>query len=150
MPARKQRLSQQELTYATNVAKTGDPTYAAKVAGYSQPYVAVHRLKERSIVNAEVKRQQEARLFNDLLPAAVGLLERVLADETETTRNRIQAAKIVLDRTLGAPGAAESKDIHEMTAGELEDYRRKLEAQLREFAQEAIDVTPAQDPDVFG
>ena len=94
---------------------------------------------------------------NELLPAAVDLLHKVLTDDKENTRNRIAAAKIVIDRTLGATdGANAAKELHEMTAEEIAAQLDQLRNMQREKAEGARDVTPDQieggdlEPGAFG
>jgi hypothetical protein len=150
-------MSQQEKTFAEAWAKSGDPQLAAKVAEYATPRTAIPRLVERPCVLAEVRRIQTERLYGDLLPAAIGLLHKVLLDDAENTRNRITAAKIVMDRTLGAAdAAADAKEPHEMTADELAGRIARLRQRQLELAGQAVDVTPAEEqiegpePNAFG
>lgn len=146
----KNGLTGQQAAFAAAYAEVRSPTLAAVQAGYAHPHVAGSKQLTRPAVLAEVRKREEARLFNDLLPKAVSFLEHVL-DQGTNERNRIMAAKIVLDRTLGAPEASTDKDLHEMTADELAARRARLEAAssqieqaLLAFGDRAKDVTPAQ------
>lgn len=149
--------TKQEKVFAEAYADSGNGCLAAQAAGYAVPRTAASKLLARPLVVAEVRRIQTERLNNELLPAAIGLLQRVLTDETEQTRNRIAAAKIVLDRTLGAAdAAADAKEPHEMTADELAARIARLRQRQAEIAGAAQDVTPPQidadpapDPGVF-
>lgn len=157
MQGRSSQQSEQEVTFAQVYATTGDKLYAAAQAGYTQPRVAAHRLLARPLVQAEIKRQQTERLFSQVLPVAIEVLHKILADDTENSRNRIAAAKIVLDRTLGAAdAAADAKEPHEMTADELAARIARLRQRQAELADAARDVTPPaadetdEDGGVFG
>ena len=143
MQGRKAAVNPQEKKFAEVFAATGDATAAAKVAGYAQPRTAASRLVTRDLVLDEVRRVQTERLYGELLPAAIGLLHQVLLNDKEQTRNRIAAAKIVVDRTLGAAdAAADAKEPHEMTADELAARIARLRQRQAELAGAAIDVTP--------
>lgn len=147
----KNGLTGQQETFVAAYAETHSPAFAAAQAGYAHPQVAGYAQLNRPAVLAEVRKREEARLFNDLLPKAVTFLEHVL-DKGANERNRIMAAKIVLDRTLGAPEASVDKDLHEMTADELAARRARLEAAssqieqaLLAFGDRAKDVTPPEN-----
>ena len=143
MQGRKAAATAQEQVFAAAFADTQNGTIAAQVAGYAVPRTAAPKLLARPLVLAEIKRREAERLHGELLPAAINLLHKVLTDETEQTRNRIAAAKIVVDRTLGAAdAAADAKEPHEMTADELAARIARLRQRQAELAGAAIDVTP--------
>lgn len=147
MQGRKASTTDQEKRFAEAYALTGDVQLAAREAGYAHPKNAGKYLA-RPIVQAEIRRVQTERLYSDLLPAAIGLLAQVINDQTENTRNRITAAKIVLDRTLGAAdAAADAKEPHEMTADELAARIARLRQRQAELADAARDITPAAPPE---
>lgn len=152
----KGKFTRKQVKAIAGAVASGDMVEGARRAGYANPYVAANQLSKIPDVVAEVRKQQTERMNNDLLPAAVDLLHKVLTDETEQTRNRIAAAKIVLDRTLGANDGVEGKEPHEMTADELANRIATLRARQGELASGAIDITPAgpeqaeNEGDVFG
>lgn len=145
---RSHRLSVPERKFAAAYAGTADKDYAATIAGYSRPTADGLRALARPMVAAEVKRIQTERLHNELLPAAIDLLHSILTDAKENSRTRVAAAKIVLDRTLGAADAAlDAKEPHEMTAAELADRLARLRRRQAELAgvvddAETVDDTP--------
>ena len=142
-PGRPAKATPPERVFAERYAATGDAVYSAAKAGWAHPPSAATRALQRPAVIAEVRRVQAERLNDELLPAAIDLLHRVITDETEQTRNRIAAAKIVVDRTLGAAdAAADAKEPHEMTADELAARIARLRQRQAELAGAAIDVTP--------
>jgi phage terminase small subunit len=98
----------------------GYDVQAARKAGYSAPSVSATQLLQRPAIQEEIRRQQVARLYNEALPAAVQTLVTIMQDEKAATGARVQAAKVVLDRTLGSQEGAQSKAPHEMSAEELQ------------------------------
>lgn len=144
--------TRQEARFAEAVVSTNNPVFAASAAGYAQPPSAATKLMARPTVIAEIRRVESERLFGQLLPAALDLLQRVLTDDKENSRTRVAAAKIVLDRTLGAADlAADAKEPHEMTADELAARILRLRQRQAELAEGARDVTPAgEEPDEGG
>lgn len=144
-----QSISPQERVFAKELAVTGDKRYAAQEAGYQYPAQAAHKLLAREPVQAEIARQQVARLFNEALPAAVECLIGLIRNDRAPAGARVQAAKVVMDRTLGNDAAKGAKEAHELTGEELARAIADLE---REAANRAQDVTPAKaiESSVFG
>lgn len=139
MPRKKGGLTRQEKVFAETIAGTGDKHYAAAKAGYSQPAVGAHRALARPIVHAEIARIQTDRLFNELLPAAINCLAEIIASPKAPAGARVQAAKLVMDRTLGGDDARQGKEPHEMTGEELANAIDQLE---RIAAERAKPVQP--------
>lgn len=167
MPRKGGQMTQQERNFARFFAESGDRVSSATRAGYKAPQPSSSRAMARPEVLAEIRRIQEQRLTKDLLPLAVGRLERILRDEKSTERGVIAAAKLVMDRVYGAVDPAEGKQPHEMTAAELQtsiDALRQAATRLRadvpdaeivQPAPAALEHTPddvegADDLDVFG
>lgn len=154
MPDKRGRLTPQERCFSKEFADSGNAVLAATKAGYAHPSKAAYNALARPAVQGEVRRQQLARLENEALPLAVGLLVHVLQDEKEATRNRLTAAQIVIkaNETL-KEGAAETP-LQEKSAAELRAMLDVVETRLAELA---VDVTPgalehesAQDaPNIF-
>ena len=119
MPDRTGRKTGQERVFVERMAATGDAVYAAEKAGYAHPRQRASANLQKPEIVEDVRRLQLARLTNELLPAAVNLLGTVVANEKETTRNRLTAAKMIMDRTLGDKETAEAKPDHELTGAEL-------------------------------
>ena len=120
------------------------------MTGMSQPGASL--ALQRPSVQAEILRVQQERLTNDLLPLAVRCVEEILTNAKAPAGARIQAAKLVFDRTLGVQGALGDKEPHEMSGSELADAIAKLEAmaaaRARPIDAEVIDDTPGGD--IFG
>lgn len=127
--------------------ESGNRDYALRAAGYSPHRQTAQGLINKTQVIAEVRRQEELRLNLECLPAAVGLLQRALTDDSFPANARVSAAKIVMDRTIGKEDAAAGKEPHEMTAEELQ---RAIEQLEREAGNRAKVINlDASEPDVF-
>lgn len=134
-------------------ASTGDGKYAAHAAGYAQPGRDAVRNMSKGAVLAEIAKEQQARLFSEALPAAVGCLIDIITNPKAPAGARVQASKVVMDRTLGVEGAGSTKEAHEMTAEELAKAIEEMErvAAGRAKRIDAIEVAEiAQDDDIFG
>ena len=145
MPIKGGRFTRHEARFVEHYAMTNDATYSATKAGYKNPAIrGWEKAKDPSVMQA-VKRVQTARLNNDLLPKALDLIAHVLTDDKETTRNRLTAAKIVIDRTIGMGGdAGDDKEPHEMTPAELQARIDRLRREQSDRAQPVIEHVPAE------
>jgi len=148
MPDQTGRLGRQERTFATHYAATGDKTYAATKAGYSQPAVGAHRALSRPAVLAEITRQQTERLVSEALPAAVKCLVDIITNDKAPAGARVQAAKVVMDRTLGVDDGRNGKEPHEMTGEELANAIAELE-RIAASQAKVIEAVPEPIGDVF-
>jgi hypothetical protein len=142
MPRKGERWTTQERVFVNNMAKTGDKTYSAAVAGYSQPQVQGWQVAQKPAIQAEIARQQQEILFRDALPAAVNCLISIVNDAKAAAGARVQASKVILDRTLGQDEAFGGKEPHEMTAEEL--AKALAEAKLRAAALESAKADRAR------
>lgn len=150
MPRKDGSLTEKEAMFAGYMAATGDPTYSAAKAGYAAPQVDGWRRTNNPATMEVVRRAQLARLNNDLLPAALSLIEKVILDDKETTRNRLTAAKIVVDRTIGmVQDGAETKEPHEMTAAEIQARIERLRREQADRAKPVIEHDAGQPGSVF-
>lgn len=153
MSRRSGLLNVQQKAFATHYAVTGDAIYSATKAGYSKsPAPRASQNLALPSVQAEIARQQTARLFSEALPAAVQCLVSIIGSDKAPAGARVQAAKVVLDRTLGADGAGRDKEPHEMTPEELARAIATLERVASDRARPIIDAKPIDDaPDsIFG
>ena len=126
-------LTPQEKTFVDTFAATGDKGLAGKVAGYAQPHVGAHKALARPIVQAEIVRVQNERLFSELLPLAIETLKNVMTDARAPAASKVRASEVVLNRTLGTD-AAQKKELHEMTA---EEIQAQIDALKRKAADAA-------------
>lgn len=130
---------------------TGSQAFAQHHAGMSSGGVSL--ALQRPAVQAEIARQQVERLFTEALPAAVTCLVNLIQNEKAPAGARVQAAKVVMDRTLGRDDAEGGKAPHEMSGEEL---AKAIEELTRLAADKAMPVQAqridALEPDggVFG
>lgn len=143
------RLTRQERMFAQHMADTGDKRYAAEKAGYAVPVQTADKMVKKPHVMAEVARLQTQRLYNDALPAAVDCLISILTDTKAPAGARVQASKVVLDRTLGAQEGAQAKEPHEMTGEELARAIEQLDVLEAEALKRAKPVNSIEPDSVF-
>jgi len=127
-----------EKSFIRHMVATGDKTYSATKAGYSYPEEMGRQVAARPAVQAEIAAMQTAILFEKGLPAAVGLLIRNVTDPKVAPGAANQAAKIILDNTLGRDGNGDRREPHEMSGDEL---AREIERLKREVSERAKPVT---------
>ena len=150
MPLKDGSLTPQEALFSGYMAASGDATYSAAKAGYRAPVKEGWAKMQNPILADTVRRAQMARLTNDLLPLSLTVLQNVLSDDKETTRNRLTAVGLVLRYTVGQDqNGAEAKEPHEMTAAELQERIERLRREQSERAKPVIDAEPAPDAGVF-
>lgn len=141
-------LSSQQKAFAGHYAVTGDAVYSAAKAGYSSPAPRASQNLALASVQAEIARRQVERLFDEALPAAVDCLVSIIRSEKAPAGARVQAAKVVLDRTLGSDEAGKAKEPSEMTPEELSHEIDKLTRIASERARPV--ANGSQEHDVFG
>ena len=141
MPLKDGTLTRGEQAFAIAYAELGNVAAAEKKAGIAATH-GYHVLK-RPEVQREIVAQQTARMTAEALPLAVATLINVMQSDKAPAAARVAAAKVVLDRTLGANGEGQAKDLHEMTPDELSQAIAKLEAQAASMAK------PVSGPDPF-
>lgn len=139
-----------ETRIAEVMAATGNKRYAALDAKVSPTSGAVERALARPAVQEEIRRQQVAKLFKEALPAAVQCLVSIMTDAKAPAGARVQASKVVLDRTLGEDEDGTRKEPHEMSAEEIAEQIAKLEQVAFERAK-TVDVAPEvrHDANIF-
>jgi phage terminase small subunit len=160
MPRKGERWTASERVFVNNMAKTGDKTYSATKAGYKQPHVVGHIVAAKPAIQAEIARQQQEILFREALPAAVKCLIDIATDVKAAAGARVQASKVILDRTLGASEAMGGKEAHEMTAEEIAKAIEQLQRVAADRAKPVIELEvssideqqldEAENPDIFG
>lgn len=131
-------MTQREKSFAAVYATTGDSRYSAEKAGYSSPAQRGSGALQKPAIQAEIARVQRERLFSEALPAAVKCLIDIVTDSKAAAGARVQASKVILDRTLGQDDNGEVKEPHEMTADELSRAITRLEQVAAERAKPVI------------
>lgn len=142
MPLKSGKMTKPEKAFSAHYASTGNATYSAAAAGYSSPQPRSSELLQRPAVQEEIRRQQVARLFQEALPAAVQCLVSIMTDAKAPAGARVQASKVVLDRTLGDKEEGQRKEPHEMSADEIAKAIDELE---RVAASRAKSIDSAQE-----
>jgi len=142
MPVKGGKLTPREAAFVGHMAASGDPTYSAKMAGYQTPAVDGWKKSQSPIIAAATRKAQLVRINNDLLPKALDLIERVIMDDKEATRNRLAAAQIVVKYSLGGKDDGETKEPHEMTPEELQARIDTLRRAQADKAKPVIEHEP--------
>lgn len=151
----KRVVTRQEARFAEVLTETGSSKFAAIEAKYAMPEAKHAQIAAKPQIQATVRALQEKRLNNDLLPLALSVIEKVLTSDAEKTRDKLTAAKLVVDRTIGmGRDMAADKAPEDMTAEELSARIAMLRVKQAEIAAEAntIDaeaIKPAPGGSVF-
>lgn len=140
-----------ERTFIKEYSATGDRLHAAKSARYSGNNVSA--VLQRPAVLAAIAAEQERRVYEDLLPAAVNCLHELITNSHTPAGARVSACKIVFDQSIGRESEKNrEKAPHEMTGEELQSTLDRLrhEAALRaheiiDSVAEAVEDTPESD-----
>ncbi len=128
---------------------TKDAQYSAVKAGYRTPGARGAQNLAKPAVQAEIVRVQTERLYNDLLPAAIGCLQSIMLNEKAPAGARVSAAKVVFDRTLGTKDAGQQKELHEMTPAEINAAIEQLKREASERAKPIIEGSTSPAPSIF-
>jgi phage terminase small subunit len=146
MPIKGGKMTHQERVFAERFAVSGDKAYSARAAGYASPHAAAHKNLTKPAVQAEIARQQTERLFSEALPAAVQCLVSIINSDKAPAGARVQAAKVVLDRTLGSEDAGKQREPHEMSPDELAKEIDKLTRIAADRARPIVEQEPTEKP----
>lgn len=139
MPRKGGKVTAQERAFIKHMAATNDKTYAATKAGYRQPETVGHIVAAKPAIKAEIAREQTEKLFSELLPLAVTVHAKILADDKTPAGARVQAIKLAYDRTLGQSDAAAGKEPHEMTPEEIAKALAQLQTSADALKRAASD-----------
>lgn len=125
--------------FSAAYAATGDKKYAAEKAGYSHASTEAQRLLSKPHVQESVRRIQERRIINELMPAALDLLAHVIAEPTFKPEVRVKAAAEVRQwygQVTGGDGKGD-KAPEDMTPDELQARIAALRARQAQLADGA-------------
>jgi hypothetical protein len=145
MPLKSGALTKQEQVFLDEYMKHGDRERAEQEACYRPRFGYV--VLARPEIQRHITAQEVGKLYSEGLPAAVSTLIEIAKGAKYPAAARVQAAKAIMDRTLGADGSGPAKELHEMTPEEIAQAIANLEAQA---SAAAVDVTPSGPVDVFG
>lgn len=126
-------------TFARVLAETGDKRYAATKAGYSHADADGYKLAARPEIQESVRRIQERRIINELMPAALDLLAHVITEPTFKPEVRVKAASEVRQwygQVTGGDGKGD-KAPEDMTPDELQARIAALRARQAQLADGA-------------
>jgi phage terminase small subunit len=145
-------LDQQQAFAEAYVLGHGNATQAAIAAGYSaiSARQTASRLLHTPHVQEAIRRAQSHVLRSRLASKALGVLEKILDDDSAPAGVRVDAAKTVLDRAGFSAARTPEQDpdyekpLHEMTTVELETIARGLQRTLDKMRAEDGNVI-AQD-----
>lgn len=146
MPLKTGELTKNEKAIADAMAASGSQSYVRATTRISA--AGVSKALARPAVQAEIARIQVERLFSEALPAAVDCLVSIIRSEKAPAGARVQAAKVVLDRTLGSDEAGDSRDPSEMSPEELSREIEKLTRLAADRARPVLDIEP-NAPSIF-
>lgn len=146
MPDKKGRLTPQERKFIEGMVKTGDKVYSATVAGYKSPQIVGHLVAAKPAIKAEIMAAQTAILVEEGLPLAVRVHVELLQDVKTPANAKVQAVKLMYDRTLGTDNQADRREPHEMSSDEL---AREIDRLKREVSDRAKPAMIEQDPGLF-
>ena len=141
MPYKDGSLTRGEQAFAVAYAELGNVAAAEKKAGIAA--TSGYHVLKRPEVQREIVAQQTARMTAEALPLAVQTLINVMGSDKAPAAARVQAAKVVLDRTLGTGEDGRTKEVHEMTPEELAQAINTMEAQAAALAK------PIPAPNIF-
>jgi phage terminase small subunit len=143
MPIKGGVMTDQERAFVSHVATTGDPVYAAAIAGYKHPSRRAYHNLTKPELQTEIRKQQLARLHNDVLPMAINVLRAALDLDHAGVPwgSRVTAAKIVTDRVFNDAQTGANKDMADMTADELKERMAQLQGRLAEMAKPIVDAS---------
>lgn len=144
MPLKSGRLTRKELAFVDVMAATGDPTYAAKRAGYSSPQPAGSQNMANPAIQTAVKEKEHATLITDLLPKATRKLDAALTETGVPWGSALKAVEIVFKRAYGDEAGGIGKSPSEMSPDELGAALDKLKRELSERATPIVDLEPNQ------
>jgi phage terminase small subunit len=142
-------LTHKQALFVRALAKTGDPTRAAEVAGYSSPMSDGGKLRHLPHVQAALAAELRRFLVTEAAPAALQLLYMVMTDERQPDMKlRIACAKTIADRAGFIPPKAQGdsglvpKSLAEMDRGELLETAQRIHRELSDRAVTVIDSEP--------
>ena len=130
MPLRNGRLTPMEFSFAKAHARTRDATFAAWKAGYSAPAVAGVKLAKSEAIQDAVRQETQRFLYAEAGAIAVSVFAEIAIDAKMPAGARVKAAaELAKLANIAISDDMAGKPEHELTAAELDDLRRKLEAQ---------------------
>jgi len=147
MPNKLGELTRQEKAFASEMAKTGNPVYAAAMAGYSHPEKRAHGNLQKPAINKQIQAEQDARLHNEAVPLAYDLLISQLKDVNLAPQHRQGAAKIILNQAKGVVDATGGKNLSDLSLAETESILLALQAEHGRKQAETLEPIETAPPE---
>ncbi len=151
MPDKTGRLTPMEGIFAKHYGETGDATYAATKAGYSQPVVIGSQKRQDPRIQAASRAAARDRLRSEGAEVGVRVLIEIASDVKQPSGARVNAAvNLVKHSGISAEGT-DTLEPHEMTpeqiARTIGELERNAAAQAKEVNAHRVDEP---DTGVFG
>lgn len=106
------------------------------------------RAMQRPAVQDAIRREQQARLFNEVLPLAVEAHVKLLTDPATPAGARAQAVGLAYKHAL--PGVdLDPKDVEKLTGDELAALATQIRQRLAQLANDAKPIVDNASGDVF-
>ncbi len=145
MPNKAGKFTRSERIFVDTMARTGNPAFSGREAGYanaSGPSLALQRPAIQNAIGDRI-----AKGLEDMLTPAFGVLKWAMTDDRVPANARIKAATYVIDKLNGDKGV-DAKSPDDMTASELAQFAEKSRLQLmaaeQRLAEQAKDITPSE------
>jgi len=120
-------------------AATGNPVYAAAIAGYKQPAPRASQNMAKPEIVAGIRALEMKRMSNEALPLAVNTVVRAMTDPGVPWAQQLKAADITFKYVLANGEENDIKALHEMTGEQLTSAMSLLQARLSEIAKPVIE-----------
>ena len=140
MSLQRPALTKGQEAFAEAFLRLRDREAAEKEAGLTPGYG--YRLLLRPDVQAEIRAREEAKLVAEGLPEAVQGLIDIVKSAKAPASARVAAAKVIIDRSLGAPGETQTKELHELNPDEIAQAISKLEGMAASMAKPVNPPSP--------
>lgn len=139
MPLKNGRVSNNERVFMEQTAATGNPVYAAAIAGYKHPAPRASQNLSNPEIVAGIRALQMKRMSNEALPLAVSTVVRAMTEPGVPWAQQLKAADITFKYVLANGEESDLKALHEMTGDQLTGAMSLLRARLDALNVNVID-----------
>lgn len=140
MPLKTGALTAGERAFVDAMVKTGDPTEAARRAGFSQPASQGGTIARRPAVVAQIQAEQAFLLRTEGARVGVATLLEIAGDKKSPSASRVMAARELVKLSgVAADAEGENKPLHAMSRAELVDAANKARQALAELDAPVIE-----------
>jgi hypothetical protein len=138
MPRKNGKLTPQERAFVKAMAGTGDATYAAVKAGYATP--ALKGSLKSKVLAAEIRAEQQRRLFTEVLPLAVDQHIAMLRDDRTPAGAKGALIATAYKHALAPEADDTGLELHAMDAAQLGNRIAELQNRLSDLARPVLDL----------